>query len=435
VKERLITLALAVGALAFFYALFAPKSMPAGEKITIPVSTERGPNGYAAMVQWLAAESISVTSFRQRYSRLSDAAIGHGNLLITTMPHSLAARPSEIESLNRWIRDGNTVLVMAALADTPDWAMQPERRGDLLTQIKDMTGVEFVVAKQESSDSKKANDMAQAASRAQQMMDALARLAEPERRALVPIGSHPLLAGVDSVAALSEFPANDWRAKPRRLHTILEIAKREPANSPALWLAPVGDGQLIVSGFASPFTNKLLGQDDNARFLANIVRWSVGAGGKVIVDDAHQGAVSFYDPAAFFGDARLHRALWWLLLLWLVFVLGPARLRPTAVNWSPVDIAAFVRATGGFLARTVRPSEAGRRALFVFFNRIRRRLGLPEDGTPVWEWLAAQPNMHPAELMQLREYHARIVAGRRVDLSQLHNLLRQIEKRFTGNTL
>jgi hypothetical protein len=249
----------------------------------------------------------------------------------------------------------------------------------------------------------------------------------------VPIANHPLLAGVNSVAALSEFPADDWHAKPSTVDVVLDMAKREPSNAPALWLAQIGGGQLIVCGFGSPFTNKLLGEDDNARFLSNIVRWSVAAGGKVIVDDAHHGAVEFYDPAAFFGDARLHRALWWLLLLWLVFVLGPARLRPTAANWSPVDITSFVRATGGFLARTVRPAEAGRREFVIFFNGIRRRLGLPEDGTPVWEWLDAQPAVDKVELTQLRNYHTRIAAGRRIDLLQLHNLLRLVANRFTGN--
>ena len=44
----------------------------------------------------------------------------------------------------------------------------------------------------------------------------------------------------------------------------------------------------------------------------------------MIIDDAHQGLVSFYDPDKFFGDSRLHRTLLWLLGLWLVFVLGTA---------------------------------------------------------------------------------------------------------------
>jgi len=149
-KERLITLALALGALAFFYAMMAPKPQPESEKITTPLTTERGPNGYAAMIRWLTSESIPVVSFRERYSRLPNAS--SGNVLITTMPHRLAARVSEIDSLQDWVYDGNTLVVMAALADTPDWAMQPEYRGQLIEQLKELTGLEFAVAKPQKDD-------------------------------------------------------------------------------------------------------------------------------------------------------------------------------------------------------------------------------------------------------------------------------------------
>ena len=50
---------------------------------------------------------------------------------------------------------------------------------------------------------------------------------------------------------------------------------------PALWLLPYGDGQIIFSAYGSIFTNKVLGERDNAQLLANIVRWSLrreGAG-------------------------------------------------------------------------------------------------------------------------------------------------------------
>lgn len=432
-KERLITFALAIGALALFFAMFMPQSGAKGAKITLPRTMELGPNGYGGMVEWLSGQSHPVLSFRQRFTQLPQVVPGQGNLLITTMPHSLQARHSEAQPLKDWISAGNTVLVMAALTDTPDWAMLPEYRGDLVAQLKDTIGIEFVVVKDEQEEPSKLKKEG-ALARAKQLVETASRLLEPERRELVSIGTHPLLTGVGSIVALSDFPASEWRSKPNSVNVILDLAKRKATNVPALWLARIGNGQLIVSGFASPLTNKMLDQGDNARFLANVVSWSVHSGGKVVVDDAHQGAVAFYDPKAFFGDVRLHRALWWLLLLWLVFVLGPSQMRPIGTNWNPVDVTSFVRATGGFLARTIRPTEAGRRALSLFFNDIRRRLQLPEDGMPVWEWLATQPNVRQEELHRLRASYARVAAGKRVDLQQLHNLLRQIATRFTGNT-
>jgi hypothetical protein len=435
-KERLLTLGLACGALALFYLLFFPKPTPDHKKITLPLSGERGPNGYAAMLSWLRTEKIPVVSFRQRYTRLPGTVSGGGHLLITTMPHRLGLRNTEVQTLRDWLHEGNTLLVMAALADTPDWAMQSAFERDMVKQLNQLTGLRIRPTNSEATDTDAEEDEQETSrtTRMRRMADAVTKLLESQHHSMTPIGSHPLTEGVHSVAALSEFPASDWVAAPDEAAVVLELAhdpttKRVP-REPVMWLAQLGEGQIIVSGFGSPFTNKLLGEQDNARLLSNIVRWSLSASGSVLIDDAHQGAVAFYDPAAFFGDARLQRAMMWLLLLWLVFVLGPSRLRPALSRWNPVDITSFVRATGGFLARTVKPTEAGRRALMVFFNTIRHRLGLPEDGMPVWEWLSAQSHVTPQELSQLREYHARIAAGRRIDLPKLHNLLHRLTGSF-----
>jgi hypothetical protein len=195
---------------------------------------------------------------------------------------------------------------------------------------------------------------------------------------------------------------------------------------PALWLVPWGDGQIIVSAYGSLFTNKAIGERDNARLLANIVHWSLGKKGRVIIDDAHQGLVSFYDPDKFFGDARLHRALLWLLVLWLVFVLGPRRLRCAMSDWNPLDVTSFVRATGGFMARVLRPAAAGQRLFANFFNEIRSRLGMTPDGAPLWDWLAAHAVIPAADLKLMQDLHQRVAEQRRVDLAELHNLIARV---------
>ena len=116
---------------------------------------------------------------------------------------------------------------------------------------------------------------------------------------------------------------------------------------------------------------------------------SLGAKGRVIVDDAHQGLVSFYDPDKFFGDSRLHRTLLWLLAIVAgVRARTAAAARRDARSWQPLDVTSFVRATGGFMARVLRPAAAGQRLFANFFNEIRGRLGLAPDGAPLWDWLA-----------------------------------------------
>ena len=72
VKDRLLTLALAVGALAAFYVVFVPKPAAPQERVTRPLSTEAGPNGYLGLQRWLAHEGIAVVSLRERFGELVD---------------------------------------------------------------------------------------------------------------------------------------------------------------------------------------------------------------------------------------------------------------------------------------------------------------------------------------------------------------------------
>src|SRR5690349_3150516 len=104
-KERLTTLALAIAALACFYALFLPHPNSPTEKVTRPISIEAGPNGYLALAQWLRAEGLEPLSLRERYGRLDalTKASPSGNLLIATAPQIYPVRESEVSPLRDWI--------------------------------------------------------------------------------------------------------------------------------------------------------------------------------------------------------------------------------------------------------------------------------------------------------------------------------------------
>jgi hypothetical protein len=54
-------------------------------------------------------------------------------------------------------------------------------------------------------------------------------------------------------------------------------------------------------------------------------------------------------------------------------------------------------------------------------------LGLSQDGTPEWQWLAAQAQVSARDLAQLRRLHQGTQAGRRIDLRELQNLLVQLQ--------
>ena len=88
-RDRLLTFVLAIGALAAFYVLMAPKGKPPQEQVTRPVSIEEGLNGYLGLSRWLAAEQVPVLSLRERYGKL-DQLPGledeSGNLMLVTAP-------------------------------------------------------------------------------------------------------------------------------------------------------------------------------------------------------------------------------------------------------------------------------------------------------------------------------------------------------------
>lgn len=465
-RERLFTLVLALGALAAFFALLAPTPTPPQERPTRPLSIEPGPNGYAALERWLTAAGIKPLSLRERYGQLAQTSPApQGNLLISTVPHVYPIRTSEVNALKKWIADGNTLLVLAGLSDTPEWSVGEGQDRAIMRHLAQMTGLSFTEAAENDAvqeateeeptsrpeDAAEMRDDTRGATESAQTADAhdatdatdtedaadegdddateaasraapRERLIEPQRTQIVPYGPHPLLEGVQAVIAISEYPSALWNATADS-QLLLQLAHDDARNIPSLWLERHGAGQIILSAYGSIFTNKMLGERDNARLLANITRWSLSGEGRVIIDDAHQGLVSFYDPAKFFGDGRLHRSLWWLLALWFVFVLGPRPLRPAQSNWNPVDVTGFVRAMGGFLARVLRPATAGQQLFTNFFNELRQRLGLPADGEPLWEWLAAHPALHASDIARLQDLHRQVGRRRRVKLPELHNLL------------
>jgi hypothetical protein len=414
VKQRAVTLALAVAAFALFYALLFPKPITIIQPTSLPLSTDSGEDGQLAAWRWLQAEGIPVVSLRQRYDRLGSNSIGgaaRGNVLITVMPHRLSARAEEWQPLAHWVEQGNTLLVMAALDDTPRWALGSE--SNFLAELQRATHMTFLVK----------NEQKATPSETQQVRDSLSALLEPAVMPIIPRGTHPLLAEVRNLRAVSDLPASRWLAQSDDGSVALTLAQRADTLDPVLWLRHEGDGQIIVCAVVSPFANREIALANNARLLSNIIGWSRAPQGKVLFDDAHQGLVDFYDPQAFFHDPRLHRTLGWSVLLWLAFVLGPLRLGSAYSPWRPVDESALIDASGRFYSAAVAPLAAARRLFENFFDELRRRLGLAENGEPLWGWLDTQAGFSSRERTQLQSMFARVYAGERVDLTRLHNLL------------
>jgi hypothetical protein len=413
VKEWLVSAGLALAALALFWLLLFPKPGAPHDANARPLSTEAGAPGLLGLARWLKAEHVPVVAWRRRFDALSATAAPAGNVLITFMPHAMPVRRAELEALDAWLRGGNTLLVMAALADTPRWSAASYPFG-FQEQLQRITRLKFAVADAPASDTDRTRAAVEAA-------------LAPTDVSIAPVstaaGPHALFTGVAALESHSELPASRWTATPMDMSPVLEIGRRADTHEAAIWIKAFGAGTVIVSAFASPLSNEALGAAGNARWLANVIGFSLQPGASVYLDDAHQGATDLYDPNAFFGDPRLHGTLWWIVLVWFLFVAGARALVPAPAGKAPVDDAAMLRVTGDFYATAVTPVAAGQRLFEHFFNAIRRRLGFDADGTPLWDWLEGHARVSPTEVAELRALHAALRDGRGVDLERLQNLL------------
>jgi hypothetical protein len=447
-RERFVTLACALGALLLFVTIFmrSEGGLDSRHDVPRPTTEDRRGNGYRAAMTWLDEEHVRTISLRQRFDKLAErpALPPSGNVLIVTLPATTGFKTEEFRPLDRWVRAGNTLVVLAALSDNPDWAFA---LGGLASgDLNLLTGLEFETVKSREHrlldpgrPAKRRPALPSAAdgengggSNLGERIAAAARaFAEPQRAALVPNRPHAYFSGVREAVALSDYPRQAWTVKVPYEGFVLSLAHERDTGEGVLWTRPLGDGRIIVSGFGSLFTNRVVGLADNGRLLANIVGANLGPDGAVVFDDVHQGLGGTYDPEKFYKDPRLYYTVGILALLWLSWVLGSTRLRMPLTRDAIPREAELVRATGGFLARVLRPDAGARRLFEHFFRRVSERAAFGRDsGGPPWEFLERQPRVSPADVKQLRDWYAAASASRRVPLARLHNLIVRIDRQL-----
>ena len=432
-RERATTLICALGALLVFGMLFVHTGPPGQRDVSAPTTAERRANGLLGVMSWLKEEGFPAVSLRERFGALAQlpGIAPTGNLLIVTLPAATAFRTDEVVALDAWVRHGNTLLVLAALSDRPEWARSD--RG-LVGDLQLLSGLE-AQAQDEPPQAKGTEKGAAAGARS---LERAARRslgpAEPVRSNLVPNRPHPYLEAVHRAVAFSDFPPVNWSMKVPRDGFMLSLAHEESSGAGVLWVRPLGAGTVLVSGFASLFSNRALGLQDNARLLANIVAASTAAGGSVIFDDEHQGLSAVYDPAKFYKDRRLYATLAIIAAVWLVWVLGGTQLQAPAVLLPAPQDTQLVRDTGLFLARVLQPAAAARRLFDNFFLGIR---GVLQDGrsaeeAALWTWLEQHPRLAGADVAQLKSWYAQAYADQKVPLVRLRNLLVKTERLLTA---
>jgi len=451
-RERGIAFLLALAALAAFYGLWlrpAP-SLDPDANVARPTTAERRGNGYAGLYEWLQRSGVEVRSLRERYGTLLDLDISpRGNLLILSLPAVEVFHSDELSALDRWVRRGNTLLINAALLDQPDWAAR--RSAGAVVEIESLTAIEFETRRARESrldETPLSQRVREADARSAKRKDEGAEdeddedefdekpgelLEVPGKIALTATGPHVLLAGVKTLELATDYDAEDWSLRMPYDNFVLTLA-RTAGGEGALFEQRVGDGRVLLSAGGSLFTNRALGNADNARLFANIVSARMSRDGVVLFDDLRQGLSASYDPARFYEDPRLYKTSLIVLGLWLVWVMGSTRLRaPAIVTHDPSEAELVLRA-GGLIARTVAPANTAMRLFDQFFAGVARAVrraggGAPERGDQ-WLWLERHGAILPQELDRLKTWYADAHSSRALPLVELKNLLDNLESRL-----
>ncbi len=404
-NDRLITAAGALIALALIVGMFV---QPAPElPVTRPTSAEEGTNGYLGLKKWLQAARVPVHSLRLRYDTLAIDLSGTGHVLLTTPPYTKPARTDELLSLMDWVAAGNTLIVAAALNDTPEWSATADADG-FLRNLGLLSGTLFEAALDADGDP-------MLVGAASEEVDVYF-LGEA-------YSNHPLAEGVTEVVAVTDDVASIWVPAEAPGLPFLQEASTGVA---AAWTRQEGKGHVITLATATLFANRALGREDNRRLLSNLIRWHLGAEGSVVFDDLHHGLSEIYDPEAFYSDSRLGVTLLFLLAFWFAYMIGTSnRMLPVRKVASMPKQGDLIRSMGGFLARKLPANGAAGLLFHRWFDALAERSGSSEPAT-VWTYLSASPLISQDAVGEVRRLHENYQAGGKVDVRRLHNLILDI---------
>ena len=230
------------------------------------------------------------------------------------MPFRTPLRGSEVPPFDQWISRGNTVLLLAALDDSPEW-LKVADEVDFQNELAELTGLWFTTP----STAGRARAAARPGTRAdgadedaehEPNTGAKPRVPRPAAVAArardVPIAPRTgielaraadlsLLDGVESLHGYSDDASEVWIPRDKvRGKLFLRLATETSTDVDAFWQMPRGQGQLFLSASGSLLANRNIGEGDARVLVRNLLRYHLGPGGAVIFDDMHQGLTSLY---------------------------------------------------------------------------------------------------------------------------------------------
>lgn len=435
-RDSLVTLA---GALLSFFLLVSLMSPQVDQRyVSRPTTEDSGKHGLKALYSWLGHNNVNSHSLRKPVTRIhQDDLPATGNLLIVSLPFSTEPLDSEWTALNHWISNGNTVLVLAGMYHIPQWAEGYEwsRESEIISAIEYLTAEEFTL---ESDDIDGINDQEKEFDLTE--LQASIQAFKPSPYRLYPAIEHSLFDNVYELESwntpgvyqykdeIDDIQSVQWSIDSESSRLALRLMSGESQQLPAMWLLPVGRGFIYLSAFPDLVSNRVLKQQDNARWFANLLAHTVSSDGYVIFDDYHFGLSDLYDPEAFFADSRLHNSLLFIGAFWLIYALGRSpRLAPVKKHASKPATTDFIEAMAGFFTRRVRSRTLAKQLAQRLLEEISQRTQL--EGELLWNWLHDHPDVSEHDLQRLR--HASGHTPGRINLIQLTRSIDRIHKVLT----
>jgi hypothetical protein len=410
-RERWRTLALALGALLATAALYGGGWAPDLQRVSRPTTADAGRDGYAALRRHLERRGVAVVSLREPLGAgyAAEGPMPVGDLLVLTLPGTRALRADELTWVDRWVRAGNTLVVLAAVRDRPAWAVRAA--GAARFELSALTGLEPAGQARPG----------------------------PTLDAARTTGALPWFEDIARLAAVSDVPltASTLRAPPDG--ALLQLAVDARSGEGVLWLRASGAGRIVVSALGSLFGHRALARQDNARVFAAILESTVAPGGRVVFDDYRHGVGQVLDPRQVLEDPRVRATLAALLVLWALWVVGGTPLRAAAgPAAAPGDAATSLRTRAAFFARTVDPASAARSLLGHAATRLLRpgavgpmstgAAGEIAQAEALLQRVRSNARIPRADADTLQALVAAVRDGRPVRLGALHNLLLRIER-------
>ena len=444
-NDKTITYLGAIGALLIAIFLFyTPDST---EQLSQPTSGDTGNNGYGALYQWLAQSDLEVVSWRRRFetgfssvSPVKNPANPDqgGDVMITVLPHSKRLWEGEEEILLNWVAEGNSLLVLAALNDTPAWSLGVDG-AEFFDDLRRLTGLAFESLSAADAQPDTAENPGSVSDEKQASADVALQLGsddilEPTRIELRPEPGHPLMQDVSTLVSVTDSFTSLWRPVDAvdnpLLLALAYIEDGRGEGQAAMWQLPHGEGTILLSASATILTNQLLNEASNAEFFANIIAWHLGTSGRVLFDDYHHGISDLYDPEAFFNDARLYATVGFVLLFWFLYVTAASnRIAPLIAMPDVSQQGDLVAAVGRVFQR--KPAEPDSAALLVdqFVSELVEHGRLDSDADP-WQQLASMPLVTGDVLNEVRADAMKLEARGKIDLVRLHNNLNVLRRKL-----